>query len=139
MMTGHFDRIKNLSILLIIVLAAVCCAAFDVSAGPFSPAGSITGTNVMPVSHSMISLVHTGIRDDNGGVSSRGHSLERAAAASELPGRVMRKLLTAAGAYIPFGSLNLFRSYILLICTSVCIFLFCTVFIRFIHLKDGSK
>lgn len=124
---------------MIIFLAVVYCAGFDVSVDSFSSGGSITGTGVMPVSHSMVSLLHSGIREDTADSSSRGHDLEKAAVSSDLHGRIMRKLLTDAGSYIPSGVQISFRSYVLLICTSACISLFCPVFIRFIHLKDGSK
>lgn len=138
-MTRHFDRVRNISLFLIIFLAAVYCAGFDVSVDSFSSGGSITGKSVMPVSHSMVSLVHSGIREDTADGSSRGHDLEKATASSDLQGRIMRKLLTDAGSNIPSGVQISFRTYVLLICTSACISLFCPVFIRFIHLKDGSK
>ena len=69
-MTRHFDRVRNISLFLIIFLAAVYCAGFDVSVDSFSSGGSITGKSVMPVSHSMVSLVHSGIREDTADGSS---------------------------------------------------------------------
>lgn len=47
-------------------LAAVCCADFNVSGDVFSPGGSISGGSSVSVSHSLVSIVHTGIREDRG-------------------------------------------------------------------------
>ena len=133
------NPIKAITLALIIFLAAACCEAFDVPADSFTSGGSITGASVLPVSHSMLSLVQTGAHEDNSNVGSHWQNLERAAAADDLLSRIMRKLLTAASGYVPFGSLIHFRRYVLLICTSACISIFCPDSIRVIHLKDGSK
>ena len=120
-------------------LAAVCCADFNVSADVFSPGGSISGGSSVSFSHSLVSIAHTGIREDRGEEGSHGLSLDRAAASSDIVSSMARKLLVYDGEFIPFGSRIHFRRYCLYICISGCAYLIYPVLIRFIHLKDGSK
>lgn len=137
-LSRQLDHVRIIAAALIIFLAAACCEAFDVSYDSFGSGGSITGKAGIAVSHSLVSLIHEGIREDENSSGSRSQAIDKAADPSALFSRITRKLLTAAG-YVPFGSLVHFRSYVLLICTSACISLFCPETIRFIHLKDGSK
>lgn len=139
MKVRQIKPVRSIAIFLIIFIAALCGEGFNVSADELSPGGSISGKTTVAVSHSLISFVHTGIREDSSENAYRGQPLGRVSVSGDALGSMARRLLAYDGEHIPFGSRIHFRLYYLFICISGCVYLFSPALVRFIHLKDGSK
>lgn len=128
---------RNIAIVTVIILAAVCCASFDLSFDTLSSGGSIKGSSPVSIPHSLIANTPSSVHENNG--DNNGQSLGRADPASNIFIRIIRKILVSIGGLISTGSRALISHYFLAMCAASCAYLFLLTNVRFIHLKDGSK
>lgn len=67
MMIGFSERVKkNISLILIVLLAVVFCESIDLSCESFSSGGGIKGSSNISVSHSWVAFTSGSVREDNG-------------------------------------------------------------------------
>lgn len=66
-MIGFSERVKkNISLILIVLLAVVFCESIDLSCESFSSGGGIKGSSNISVSHSWVAFTSGSVREDNG-------------------------------------------------------------------------
>lgn len=130
---------RNITLILVLLLAVAYCGSIDVSRDDFSTGGGLKAGGTIAVSHSLIASVPAAVTDNSGRSSGPDQSLEKTSPSSDILSRIARKILQTAG----FGTLSVslitFRTYIFSIGISICICLFFLTLVRSVHLKDGSK
>ncbi len=133
------NTIRNISLLLIALLAAVYCCSIDLSCDAPGAGGSIKGKGHISVTRSFIAPVTSSVRDNNGRNAESEQNIEKAATASDILSSITRKFIKTIGYIFFSGSVTHTGCYFLFICISVFAYLSLLTGIRFIHLKDGSK
>lgn len=111
---------KKLSLLIIILLASICCSSFGMTFDAFGPTGSIMGSRNYTASHSLIVCTPAISNKDSGG-------------------SIARKSLQITGESILPETVFHFKIYFLSICISTFAYLFLLTHVIYIHLQDGSK
>ena len=129
---------RNISLIIIILLATVCCGNYDSRNTTFHSKGSISACN-RTAAHTLIACTPGTAREDSG--SSNGHeqNLEKTIFSSNNLSRIVRKLMVLLGWNHSSESVTKLRLYFLSICISTYAYLFLLTLIRFIHLIDGNK
>ena len=140
MKCGFTDTAKrNISLIIVLVLAVVYCGSIDLSCCSFNSGGSINGSKTIDISRSLLASVPAAVREDNGRSSGHDQNIEKVNIASDIFARIARKLAKANGCSSFSESVNYLRYYISSLCICNYAYLFLLTNIRFIHLKDGSK
>lgn len=137
----RFERnsLRNISIILITLIAAVYCCGVDLSYDAFSVGGSIKGNASVDISRSLIATVPAAVNESTGRNSGNQQDLEKANASSDLLISIARKLEAARGCDPLSDTIRYSKYYLISVCVSCLAYLFLLISIRFIHLKDGSK
>lgn len=140
MMTSFSEIVKkNISLVLIVLLAVVFCESIDMACDSFSSGGGIKGSSSISVSHSLIAFPSGAVRENNGSSNGNDGKIGEGNTPTGFFYRVGRKLLTVIKGESTLCSLASFRFFFISICISGGACLFLPNHIRFIHLKDGSK
>lgn len=139
-MIGFSERVKrNISLILIVLLAVVFCESIDLSCESFSSGGGIKRSSNISVSHSWVAFTSGSVREDNGSSNGNDGKIGEGNTANGFFYRIARKLLEIIKGEPTLGSLASFRFFFISICILGGACLFLPNHIRFIHLKDGSK
>jgi len=130
---------RNISLIMIILLAVVFCGSIDLTCDSLSCGGGIKGSSGISVSHSLVAFPSAAVREGNNGVNGNDQNLEKESVIADIFCRFAKKLLAILGCSLAQGSLTFLKHFYICICIAGCTCIFLLIHVRFIHLKDGSK
>lgn len=140
MKTSFFDKAKRIiSLVIILLLSAVCYGSIDLSCDVFSPGGSIRGSRSTAISQSLIVSTPPAVHEINSRSIGNEQNHKKANSASHTFGRTAKKILQFLDGFWVHDSSYNFRNYFIRICIACYAYLFLLTHVSFIHLKDGSK